>query len=249
MKFSDTTNKNGIIQNCESLCGLGDAGITGNTTLFAKFAGYVNQAYFKVVSAIISVDKSWKWDDSNYTDFPRGSTTLVSGQKDYTLPGATVSAHASTLLRVNKICVLDTASTPHEVELYRTDRPESWLNDTYTTSGRPTYYKLIGNSVKMWPAPDAGVSVTLTSGLIVYFERSPDEFTVADTTQEPGFPVTFHDLLQYDASATHLYPLNPEKAALYYSIFNSRLSALQDEYVSRDDSVENRIITRHRSPR
>lgn len=248
MQFSDTTGKDGIIQNIESLCLLGDGGITGNTTLMAKVTGYVNQAYHKVVSAILAVDKNWKWDDSNYTDFPRGVATLVASQQDYALPAATTSGHASTLLQVNKICVLDTNSTPQEVELTRTELPESELNDRYPDAGRPTVYKLVGNSVKMWPSPSAS-DVTLTAGLVVYFQRSFDEFVVGDNTQEPGFAVTFHDLLQYDASATYLLPINPDQAVKYLTIFEGRIQKMQDEYVNRDESVQNRIIPVRRSSR
>lgn len=248
MNYSNTTNKDGIVQNCESLCLLGDAGITGNTTLFAKFNGYINQAYHKVVSAIIAVDKRWAWDDSNYTDHPRGTVTLVTGQKDYTLPVRATSTDASTLLRVTKIAVLDTNSTPQERVLTLTDLPDADLNNIYSTNGLPTLYKLIGNSVKMWPAPSS-TYVTLASGLVVYFQRSFDEFTTSDTTQQPGFPVTFHDLLQLDASATYLLPINQNLAATYLTLFNNRLSLLQEEYVHRSDDSPNQIRFKHRSPR
>lgn len=246
MVFSDTTNKNGIIQNIESLCNLGDAGITGNTTLFAKVTGYVNQAYHKVVSAILAVDKRWAWDDSNYTDFPRGVATLVASQHDYTLPAATTSGNASTLLRVQKIAVLDTASKEHLLTL--TDATEAELNNRYPSDGLPTVYKLVGNSVKMWPAPNS-TSTTLTSGLIVYFQRSFDEFTTSDTTQQPGFAATYHDLLQLDASATYLLPINQALAASYLTLFNNRLGQMQEEYAHRNDDSKNQIIPRYRSPR
>lgn len=201
----------------------------------------------RVASALISVDRNWKWDDFNYTDFPRGVATLVSGQKDYTLPTSATGTNASTLLKVNRICVLDTAS--NEIELIRADLPEGQLNNTYTTSGRPVFYKLISNSVRMWPAPDAGVSVTLTSGLVVYFERTFDEFTVADTTQQPGFAATHHNLLQFFASAQYLLPINQDRAAGYLQLFNQGLEALKDEYVNSNDDVANRITVRRYSSR
>ena len=138
MQFSDTTNKNGIIQNIESLCGLGDGGITGNTTLFYKITAYVNNAYNKIAIAILQSDKRWKWDDFNNTDFPRGAATLVSGQRDYTLPAATASGNAATLLGIHKIAVLDANSTPQEIVLKLTDRSEASLNNQYSSSGRPT---------------------------------------------------------------------------------------------------------------
>src|SRR3989344_5005180 len=167
MQYSSTSDNNGIIQNIESLCNLGDAGITGNTNLFLKVTGFINNAYNKVAIAMLQADKKWRWDDFNYTDLPRGTTTLVNGQRDYTLPAATSGGNAATLLGLQKIAVLDTGSQERVLKL--TNKSEADLNNQYSNSGLPRFYKLVGNSIKMWPAADNGVSVTLTSGLIAYF--------------------------------------------------------------------------------
>lgn len=249
MVFSSTTDKNGLIQRIEQLTGLGDAGVSGNATLLKIVTGNVNNAYDKVVEAILKVDKNWKWDDFNYTNFPRATETLVAGQKDYTLPAATAGGNASTLLRVNKICVLDTNSTANEVELWPTNLAESELNDMYQTNGKPVYYKLIGNSVKMWPAPDAGVTVTLANGLVIYFQRTYDPFTSADTTQQPGFQATYHELLAYGAAATYLLPSNARLATSYLQLFNGGLEELQESRANQNQEVESRIIPRYRSSR
>jgi len=248
MKFSQTSSKDGIIQNCESLCSLGDAGITGNTILLAKFTGWINSAYHKVVSAIIAVDKNWAWDDSNYTDLPRGTATLVSGQQNYTLPAATASGNASELLRVTKIAVLDSNSTPQERTLHLTTQNDADLNNAYPTAGLPILYKLVGNAVKMWPSPSS-TYVTLASGLVVYFQRSFDEFVTTDTTQQPGFVATYHDLLQLDASAQYLLPLNLQLATSYMTLFNNRLNQMQEDINDRNDDNVSQLRPKHRNPR
>ena len=246
MRYSDTTNKDGILQNCESLCSLGDGGITGNETLLAKFTGYVNQACSKIQAALIMVDKNWKWDDSAYSDFPRATTTLVEGQKDYTLPVRASGADASTLLRVNKIAVLNTNS--QELVLRPTDLSEAELNNIYLNNSVPVVYRLIGNSVKIWPAPSSS-QVTLTNGLIVYFERLFKPFTTSDTTREPGFPATYHELIPLYASAMHLLPTNPNQAANYLALFNAGLEKLQEDWSARVEDMPNRILFKYRNPR
>jgi hypothetical protein len=248
MQFNNTSSKNGIIQQCETLCNLGDGGITSNTTLLAKFTEWVNQACLKVESAIISVDKNWKWDDYNYSDFSRATANLVSGQRDYTLPAASSTGNASELLRVNKIAVLDTNSTPQERTLIPTNLPEADLNNIYSASGLPVYYKLIGNSVKMWPAPSS-TQVTLTGGLIVYFQRTHAPFTTSDTTKEPGFPETYHDLVPLYASSVYLLPINTNLSVSYLTLFNQGLEKLQEEYTHRNDDNLNQIRTKYRNPR
>lgn len=247
MQFSDTTNKNGIIQNIESLCNLADGAITGNTTLFYKITAFVNNSYNKVAVALIQADKSWRWDDFNYTNFPRGAATLVSGQHDYTLPAATVTGNASTLLGIHKIAVLDTQS--QERVLKQTNKSEAVLNNMYSSSGLPVVYKLVGNSIKMWPAPDNAVSVTLTDGLLVYFDRTPSHFTIASTTTEPGFPAAYHEILQLDASGQYLLSSNQKLAATYIGLGQKKLEELLDSFPHMNDDSENRIIMRRRSSR
>lgn len=247
MQFSDTTNKNGIIQNIESLCNLADAAITGNTTLFLKITGFVNNTYNKVALAILQADKKWKWDDFNYTDFPRGAATLVSGQQDYTLPAATTSGNAATLLGVHKIAVLTTDSQERTLRL--TNKSEAQLNNEHlNTTGLPTVYKLLGNSLKMWPSPDSA-SCTLTSGLIVYFGRTPTQFTTSSTTAQPGFTSAFHELLQLEASAQYLLPTKPKLAATYMALYISKLNELLDAYPHMNEDNENKIVMRRRSSR
>lgn len=249
MVFNDTSTKDGIIQHCEDFCNLGDAGITGNTTLFKKFASNVNIANKMVASALMKVDKHWKFDDYNNTDFPRGAATLVAGLRDYTLPAATTSGNAATLLGVTKIAVLDTNSTPQERVLRLTDRSESDLNNMYSVNGFPEVYRLVGNSVKMWPAPSA-TYCTLASGLIVYFQRTPKPFDTTTTDAvEPGFMATRHISLSYFASYLYLIPKQKDLALNYLQLFNTELDNLQVDYANMNDDNKNQIIMRHRSSR
>lgn len=249
MQFSNTSTKAGIIQNIESLCGLGDGGITNNTTLFAKITGYVNESYKRVALALIMTDKRWQWDDSNYSDFPRAAITLVNGQKDYTLPAATTSGDFSTLYGIVKIAVLDKNSTPQEIILSPTTDSEADLNNQWATSGMPAYYKLIGNSIKMWPAPDNNVTVTLTNGLIVYFKRGPVPYTTASTTVEPGFIAACHDILEYEAAAKHLMPQNQVLATTYLQLAANQLDKLLDAKSHENEDIPTRITMINRSSR
>lgn len=193
MKFSDTTNKNGLIQDCEELLEMGDAAISGDTTLLKVFTHKINQAMLnEVIPTIIEMQAGWNWDDSNYTDFPRAVGNLVAGQGDYTLPIASGGADQETFLQLEDIGILD--SNGDEYTLTPTIDQDAELNRLYETSGKPRLYKLNGKSIKMWPAPSS-TDTTLSSGLIVYYQRTQDEFTTSDTTQQPGFATPFHRLL------------------------------------------------------
>lgn len=248
-QFSDTTNKNGIIQNIESLCNMSDGGITGNTTLLAKITGFVNQANQNVAIALMQVDKRWQYDDFNNTDLPRAAATLVASQRDYTLPAASSSGNAATLLGIVKIVVLDKNSTPQERELKLTNLPEAELNNRYSTAGLPLVYKLVGNSVKIWPAADAGVNVTLASGLIIYFKRTPVAFTVSSTTTQPGFMAPYHDVLEYEAAGKYMLPINRKLGEGYLDRAAGRLQELLNAYAHENEDSETKIRPIRRSSR
>ena len=237
MQFSDTSNKNGIIQYCESLTNLGDTAISGNSTLLKQFTNYVNSGYYEVFMAIMSVDKTWKVDDFNYADFPEGPITMVASQRDYTLPVAVVGANLATLLRVNRVWVLDLNGVRFPLRKMNPDENFLYADDNYAATGFPTAYKLHGKSIYLDILPVA-TSVTLTDGLIVQVQRTPDAFTSADTTQQPGFMETYHDLLALKASAWYLLPTNPQLATMYEERFRTRLELLKRDYAQKDDNLE-----------
>ena len=248
-QYSDTTNKNGIIQNIESLCNLGDAGITGNTTLFAKITGFVNQANQDVAIALMQADKRWQYDDFNNTDLPRATATLVADQRDYTLPAASSSGNAATLLGIAKVVVMDANSTSQERILRLTDRDEAFLNNQYATSGLPLVYKLVGNSIKIWPAADSGTNVTLSNGLVIYFKRTPVAFTTSTTTTQPGFMAPFHDILEFAAAGKYMLPLNKKLGDSYLDRAAIRTQQLLEAYAHENEDSETRLRFKRRSSR
>ena len=239
MKFSDTTNKNGIIQLVERLCKLGDGGITNDTTLFKQITGDINQAYKKVAMALLRVDKSWKWDDSNYTDFPIATIDIVASQRDYTLPASTSGGNASTLYRVNQVRFKVTGGQYQKLELMNIGEEET----ASTTTGVPTKYNLVGNSIRL----NIVASANSTAGLEVTFQRSLEEFTTSDTTKQPGFMDSYHDLLAYDASSTYLLPLNTQLAVNYSTIFSNRTRLMQDDYAKKNDDSPTRLTPNRES--
>jgi hypothetical protein len=240
MVFNDTTNKNGMIQDMEMLLNFPDGGISGDSTLLKQVTGLVNQAYLKTTAYVMGLDPKWVWDDFNLTDHPIATADLVSNQEDYTLPGRYDGANGSTLMKLLKVSILDTSGI--EVVLQHTDMSEADLNRLYTTGSIPAYYKLIGNSIKLFPKPLTG-SVTLNEGLKVYFQRSPDPFTSADTTQQPGIPEPFHRMITLEAAMDYASARGlPNLEYLQGKL--SELKTILDEFFTRNKDVRPRIIAR-----
>lgn len=249
MKISDTANKDGGIQTIERYCNLGDGGITSNTVLFSQVIGLVNQGVKNVFAELLTVDKQWKIDDSAYTDFPTAQIDLVSGTRDYLLPTATVGGDFSTLYKINFVRVLNASG--QKMDLLPLPPKDDINNEYYsagTATGTPTHYKLSGKSIILWPTPVTG-SVTLTDGLEVDFQRSPDPFTTADTSQQFGFVDAFHDIPCLYASYHLLLPTNPSLAQTYFNLYTQRMEQLKDFYDDMDDAPRQQIIPKYRSSR
>lgn len=235
MYFSRTTEKDGAIQMIESLCRLGDGGITNDTTLFKQITGYYNQSAKKVASALMRVDKNWKIDDSNYTNFGIATIDLEDGIRDYPLPASTVGGNYATLYKVNAFYILDTSGNYQRIDLMDTDEEED------TTSGVPTKYRLIGGSIRLKTTPATG-SVTLTAGLKIEFQRAWDEFTTADTTQQLPFNDAWHQAVCYDTASTYLLPIDRQLAIDYRNIFAEMVKEAQKDHAKKNDDAQD-IIT------
>src|SRR2546425_13286990 len=84
MQLSDTTNKNGLIQECEFWTNLGDGTISGDSALLKVFVNRINRAYDRVLPILQSGYDTMKWDDSvNHTKHPIATFNIQSGIGDY----------------------------------------------------------------------------------------------------------------------------------------------------------------------
>lgn len=219
MDFSDTTNKDGIIQTCELLLDLGDAGISGNSTLLKQFTNLINNdAYDEVIAEILKNEGTWNWDDyaEGNSRLPTATQTMTADVGNYALPNGASnsglgSSDASSFLRLIKVQVKDSAGYFQTVNPIDESSAEQPLETVFATSGFPKFYDQIGTSIILYPSP-ASASVTLTNGLKITFQRDKVEFTTADTTKNPGFPAIYHMLLPLIASETWAYIKNMKQA-------------------------------------
>ena len=190
MQFSETSNDQGMVEDVDSFCG------TTNTSYPINDKTRNINAHYNAVVALIweSVD-GWQYDDSNLTDLPIATTTLVAAQQDYELP--------STAQRIERVEVLNSGSNYQKLRQIDWHDMDVATSEYMETDGMPLYYDLVGRSVFLYPAPSAAC-VTLAAGLKLYFSRNVDEFTPGDTSQEPGFARAFHRILSLGASVDYL---------------------------------------------
>lgn len=206
--YSDTTNKNGLLQICERLCHFGDADITGDATLKAQFTSALNDAYDEVLPYVFAAEQRWQFDDPSHTTLPIATTNIVSGQRDYTFTSDSASA---SILQIDKVAIKQDASTSDYTMIYPIDQSDvaskRLIEDNSDNTGIPTRYDVVGSSILLDPEPN----YSSTAGLKIWYSRTPDYFTTSDTTQTPGIPDLFHQLLAYIASHEWLFVNNPEE--------------------------------------
>ena len=245
MQFSDTTNKSGMIQECETwLFGNNYGAISGDSDLLATFTRLINYGLDETVTRIMSVDGRWQYGDSNFTTHPIATTTMVNGQQDYALD----VSH----LKILGVEVKDSTGNWQvvtQLDMQDIRRKGMALTEFMEEDAMPRYYDLVGDSIFLYPAP-ATAYVTLTNGLKVYFQREPDYFTTSDTTQTPGFPSVFHDIPVLFACAKYAKSNQiSEKSRELDAEIIKRTGELTHFYTKRNVDGKARLRTRYKSSR
>jgi len=218
MIFSDTTDKQGIIQEIDFwITGRGD--VASDCPIEDKTRN-ANRWYDRAVSLILQADNRWEWDDTNKTDLPIATTDLVDGQQDYGISGAT-------FLKIFRVEVMNSSGDYRQLTpISQQDKKGIALSEYQKTAGMPKEYDKFANSIFLYPKPSSS-EVTLSSGLKVYFQRNVTYFATTDTTEKPGFAEPFHRLLSLGGAFDYCIANG----------LNTRLSILRDEITKTEAGI------------
>lgn len=178
---------------------------------------FVNKAYERIIGKILTktAGGDFPFGDKNYTAFPTFTFSMTNGTQSYDLNDLTTDP-----LVILGLEVQDQSGDWHPLtrtSLKKIRGAGIAQPEYYSTNGRPEEYELRDNMIVLYPAPDNGVSVTLSNGLRMYYLRKADSFTsgqVSTGTKEPGFPSPWHDILAYEAA--EMYCLNYKKDRVPY---------------------------------
>lgn len=180
--FNDTTaNGSGIVQDVYF-----EASTNATAYPIADLTRNANTALDNVVTLILGADSRWQFDSTNATDLPIGTTSLISGQQDYSFD--------EEYLVIKSIECSDSQGNWTKLIPIDNFDEQVALSDFQTTNGVPKYYDKMGESILLYPAPNYSIAVTDTpeGGLRAYFQRKIDYFATTDTTKEPGFAKHLH---------------------------------------------------------
>jgi hypothetical protein len=229
MQFNDTTDLNGLIQSCEEWSRLGKAQISGNTDLLKRFTRLINNTYHKSVTSVLESMDGWDFDDPNHGDTGFIKTyNLTADQQQVTLP------LSDKILKIKRAEITYDGGTwyramPIDINEYGGVSTQSAISGHFEVSN--PFYDMIGNYVYLYPVPESNV----TGGLKIWVSREIDEFTSADTTQEPGIAEPFHEMLAIGASRDYAVQEGLNNAADLSAVYADYEARLRRFYGSRQE--------------
>lgn len=224
MQFSDTTNKSGILQNCE--IGLfGDNGygkITGDANRLLQFTERANRALDRFVFLAMTADEKWSFDDNNYTDLAIAQTNIVSGQRDYQF--------ALEHLEIEKVLIQTPDGTWKEIKpLSQTENKQTFYENNTGNTGVPTRYEKRGSTIFLDVVPDYNG----TNSLKVFFSRGASYFVSTDTTKVAGFASPFHKYIPNHMKAHYAIDRQMPIGKNLYELLQVEESSIRDFYSNR----------------
>lgn len=206
----------------------------------------VNKNYEEVTGKILTemANANWQYGDANYTAFPTYTFNMTNGTSTYDL-----DTSLSGLLTVMGVEVKDQNGIWHllkQISMKDITLDEGAVGEYYKTSGIPHEYELRENEIVLYPAPDNGVSVTLTAGCRIFFLRGADVYTSAQVTtgtKVPGFPSPWHDILAYGAAYDFAVAKGMPNANQLKQNYDIKLRELLDFMAKRNQGDRPRLTT------
>lgn len=210
MQFNDTTLASpALIQDCENWTNLGNAGISGDTTLLKQFTSGLNLAFDEVLPIVLSSDAKWQWDDPNHTNDPRATTDLESGVSSYAF---ITDEQGNSVLELQGVFIKAPDGNWKKLQAVDTGTSDTDAiqEANATNAGTPYRYDKHGVSIVLDPIPN----YSSAGGLRAIFSRAQSYFAHDDTSKTPGIPSPFHRLLSLIASRDWVAVHKSENTAL-----------------------------------
>lgn len=241
MVFSDTTDRDGIIELIEDLTGTSSA-TTSSYPLKSKTRD-VNNAYANYFLIGSMTDGRWQLDDTNHTKYPIITTALTANQQDYSF---TVDEQSNQILDIYRVEILDPTGLGIELTpIDQFDIQGQALTEFNKTAATPLYYDKTANGIILYPKPN----YTNSAGLKIYYNRTPSYFAYTDTTKTPGIPDAFHEYLALRPSYQYCLRKGLAQTSNLKADMVQMEEAIKSYYSSRSKDEVKQMTAALRSPR
>lgn len=230
MVFNDSSLVTvGLIQRCEDWTGIGDGGISGDSTTLKKFTAHINEALSDVSIEIMRSHDGFDPDDTNFTDYPAGTFPLTTN-RDYVFPAS------MNFLSLKRVDVTYDGTNYYKATPIDSSEITALGNATAedanfsTTSPR---YDPKSNGFFLYPKATAA-QVAAGATARIEFTREFDEFASTDTTQEPGIDRPWHDLVAIRASMKWAAMKDANKYKVLMGEWMNGVAAMRDRYGTKN---------------
>lgn len=226
MVFSDTTNKNGLIQRYERYAEYGDGVVSSDDTLLKQVTGDINQTTYDLTSTIMLLQDSFDWDDPYKSDYPVATTPLVAGQRDYQFDSIS-------FLKLKRVDITYDGVTWTRAEAFDSASLAEGLGSDSATDDRfnSSAPKYDPKAFGFWLYPRATAEQVADGAMArIEFSRGHTEYVHTDTDKEAPIDQPFHDLIAIGAALrsptisndqytklTRLYDEGKERMVMHYA--------------------------------
>jgi hypothetical protein len=192
----------------------------------------VNNAWDEAVTELYKADPEYKWDDTTNTDFPIATVDLTAGLDHYTMLDAALVIH--------RVRMKDNGGTLRTLEsVERRQLSDSQLNET----GSPSHYYKMGGAIFPAPVPDYGFG----DGVEIEFQRGANHFTIASTSESPGFNPQYHRFLSLGAALDYALANGMDKKAKSLSeLKEAKRRSMVEHYERRSPDARPRLKLKRR---
>ena len=175
MVFSNTTDNSGIVEQARIL-----ARVDSTQWPKQRIVNSANHWLDFVTGYAIGADKRFRWDNTNHTKLPEGTTPLTITQSDYSF---LTDEQGNNILTLTSVSILQNSVYIPLISVDRSD-PNHDISTYGQETGTPTEYdKISDNIIRLNRKPSA----TVAAGLKFYFQRTSPYWDTNDTTQPSGF--------------------------------------------------------------
>jgi len=248
MEYSNTSLKNGLLQDIEGWISIGDGGITGDATLKAYFCNRLNRRYERAMGMLGTATRLSGMDDTNFTNQPFSYFNITTAQNDYQF---LVDADGNSITDITDVLILPSTTATNYIPLEKLTLDDSEatliMSPNSSNSGIPTGYIERNNTVFLNKIPN----YTKTNGGKLFYKRVPSYFVVGDTTKQPGFNAEHHQILSLGAAYDWIISHNPSNQILITRI-EAELNRAEKEfkaYCAMRNPVSVRLSTPNESTR
>lgn len=180
IQFSDTVNNLGLVQQVRSLMR-----VDSSQWPTWKIVNSANNYLDFVAGYAIGADKRFQWDDTNHTKLPEGTCELTINVSDYSF---LTDEQGNSIITLTGVSLLQNSKYIPLALVDRNDPNYDAENYGVETGIATAYDKIADNIIRLDRKPTA----TVSSGLKLYFQRTPSYFTASDTTKTPGVSPLLH---------------------------------------------------------